>query len=75
MEDDEHENRVLKQRDAVKEPRLAQEHGENAVIHRVPRKSIQPADYEARRRIDWRERPATRREKIPDTAKQHAKAN
>jgi hypothetical protein len=75
MEEHEHGDRVLEQGDASKQPGLAEEDRDHAVVHRVSRELVKPAHHQFPRRINRRERPASRREKIPDTPKQHASAD
>lgn len=62
---------VLDDRKTVEEPRLAEENGEDAVVHRIAGKSIETDYDQLFRRIDRRECALTGSEEGPDASEEH----
>src|SRR5215218_1670508 len=74
MKEDEHEESVLKQSGAAKEPRLAQEDRENAVVHGIPREAIEAANDEEPRRIERCQGAAAGGQEVPHAEKEDGSA-
>ena len=66
MEEDEDEKCVLDQSDAPEEPRLAEDKGDDAVVHGVAREAIQPLDDKEPWGIDGSESALACGEEVPD---------
>ena len=71
MEGDEGADGVLENGSVTEEPRLAQENGENAVVHGVPSVAIQATYDELTRWIDRRQCAFAPGEEVPDAAKKN----
>src|SRR5882672_10454330 len=70
MEEDEDEKCVLDQSDAPEEPRLAEDKGDDAVVHGVAREAIQPLDDKEPWGIDGSESALACVEEIPDASEE-----
>jgi len=66
MEEDEDWKRVLSQTDAPEEPRLREDEGDDAVVHRVAGESIQTSDNKEAWGIDRGESALACVEEVPD---------
>ena len=75
MECDGNEERVREDGHVTEEPNLAEEDGENSVVHGVTGIAIQPARNEVARWIDRSQRAFAASEEVPDAAKENGDSN